>query len=160
MFLMCSVLLFSFFLWWRHCDLWSCVHVNGTPAFIIVSLYLRNPIMLYIMCGCASFRAFCQRRCLMTINHVHTRCALPVCYATIARVLPRQREACRACPDKYLPLVFQYTTRVMASFAIFVFFALVVLLSRLPSFALLCSEFSSFASHCFGQWWVMSLQFK
>lgn len=41
-----------------YCVLWSCVRVNGTPAFNIVSLYLRNPIMLYIMCMSASFRAF------------------------------------------------------------------------------------------------------
>ncbi|CAN8004134.1 unnamed protein product [Ixodes pacificus] len=113
------------------------------------------------MCVSASFRAFVSAAALYDYKPCsHTRCALPVCYATIARVLIRQREASRACPDKYLPLVFQYTTRVMASFAIFV-----------SSSGLFCCSRASRVLHCcvpsfiirvalFGQWWVMSLQFK
>lgn len=81
------IFIFFFFLWWRHCDLLSCVHVNGTPAFIIVSLYLRNPIMLYIMCVSASFRAFVSAAALYDYKQcTHTRCALP--YQCVMQRLP------------------------------------------------------------------------
>lgn len=142
------------------CSLVLCSRQRHSCIHYCIALFKEPNHVVHNVHACV-ISCLCQRRCLMTMNHIHTRCALP--YQCVMQRLPAflfvnvrhlahvQTSTCRSYFNirrvSWRPLQFSFLH--LGCFAL-----------APPEFCTAVFRGSSFALHCFGQWWVMSLQFK